>query len=114
MNRLRIFGFLLTCTVWALCFTSDERLVSAQSAQHVYDALNRLVETHYPDKIIHYTYDDAGNRTGMTVEILTAAPAISSLGPRGAVAGGGGFTVRVLGSNFTNAFVVQWNGRDRA
>ncbi|MGB7208758.1 MAG: carboxypeptidase regulatory-like domain-containing protein [Pyrinomonadaceae bacterium] len=79
----------------------------------IYDSLNRLVEVRYTDKVIHYTYDDAGNRTGMSVEILIVAPAISNLSPRGAIASGNGFTLKVFGSNFSNTSVVQWNGSDR-
>lgn len=80
---------------------------------YIYDSLNRLVEVHYPDKIIHYTYDDAGNRTGTTVQVLSAAPIITSLNPNGAIVGGSGFTLKINGTNFTGSSVVQWNAEDR-
>jgi len=87
--------------------------VSADDVQYVYDSLNRLVEVRYPDKVIRYTYDAAGNRTGQTVEILIAAPSILNLSPRGAVVGGNGFVLKINGANFTNSSVVQWNGANR-
>ena len=39
-----------------------------------------------------------------------AAPAISSLSPTGATAGGAAFTLTVNGSNFISTSVVEWNG----
>ena len=92
---------------------SAARIISAQSIQYIYDSLNRLVEVRYADKVIHYTYDAAGNRTGQTVEILIAAPSILNLSPRGAVVGGNGFVLKINGANFTNNSVVQWNGANR-
>jgi subtilisin family serine protease/uncharacterized protein YegP (UPF0339 family) len=41
-------------------------------------------------------------------------PAIASLSPASATAGGPGFTLTVDGTGFTAASVVQWNGTDRA
>jgi YD repeat-containing protein len=104
-----LFTVILVC-----CLICGVNLtVIAQNVQYTYDSLNQLAEVRYPDKVIHYTYDAAGNRTAVTVEVLAAAPAISSLNPRGAVAAGGGFTLKINGSNFTNASVVQWNGTNR-
>ena len=40
-------------------------------------------------------------------------PAVSSLAPASAVAGGGAITLTVNGSNFVNGAVVRWNGLDR-
>ena len=89
------------------------QVTQADNIQYVYDSLNRLVEVRYLDKVIHYTYDAAGNRTGQTVEILIAAPSILNLSPRGAVIGGNGFVLKINGANFTNNSVVQWNGANR-
>ncbi|MDQ3130909.1 MAG: carboxypeptidase regulatory-like domain-containing protein [Acidobacteriota bacterium] len=90
-----------------------EKNVFADSITYIYDSLNRLIEVHYTDKIIHYSYDDAGNRTGMTIEILVAALSITSITPNNATVGGNGFILTVNGSNFTNNSVVQWNGVNR-
>lgn len=87
---------------------------SANDISYIYDAQNRLVEVHYHDKIIHYTYDDAGNRTGQTVEILVAAPSITNLSPNSATIGGSAFTLTVNGQNFTNNSIVQWNGANHS
>ncbi len=88
-------------------------VTKAGSIEYLYDSLNRLIEVRYPDKVIHYTYDDAGNRTGMTVEVLVVAPSITSLSPRGAVAGANPFSLKIYGNEFTNDSYVQWNGEDR-
>jgi hypothetical protein len=45
-----------------------------------------------------------------TFPINNPVPAISSLSPASATAGGGTFTVTVNGSNFVGASVVNWNG----
>lgn len=42
-----------------------------------------------------------------------SAPSLSSLEPSGAVAGGAGFALSVLGSNFTSGSVVNYNGAPR-
>lgn len=84
--------------------------VSAQNIQYNYDSQNRLIEVSYSDKIVRYTYDDAGNRSAMTIENLVSAPSIVSLNPNNLNAGSAGFTLIVTGANFTNNSVVQWNG----
>ncbi len=43
-------------------------------------------------------------------EITTAVPALASLSPNSAIAGGPAFTLTVNGSNFLNTAIVQWNG----
>ncbi len=87
--------------------------VSANAVQYFYDSLHRLTEIHYADRVIRFTYDAAGNRTSTTVEVLTAPPAITSLSPNIAVAGGAGFTATVNGSNFSPTSTVKWNDSAR-
>lgn len=41
-------------------------------------------------------------------------PALSSLNPNSAFAGGAGFALTVNGSNFINGSIVRWNNNDRA
>jgi hypothetical protein len=41
------------------------------------------------------------------------APVISTINPSSAIAGSVGFTLTVIGSNFTSGSVVRWNGADR-
>ena len=111
------FSFLSICklaiaTVITLFLFTPVQL-QTQNSSYVYDLFNRLVEVHYPDKIIHYTYDAAGNRTGMTVENLAAVPSITNLNPNNAAIGGSSFTLIVTGSNFTNNSIVKWNGANR-
>lgn len=88
-------------------------LSSANDVQYIYDSLNRLIEVRYPDKVIHYTYDAAGNRTGVTVENLVTSPSINSILPGIARTGGNGFNLKVTGTNFVDGSVVQWNGENR-
>ncbi len=111
------FDFLFICkstvTVVTILFLFVTIQPQTQNISYLYDSLNRLVEVRYADKVIHYTYDAAGNRTGQTVEILIAAPSILTLSPRGAVIGGNGFVLKINGANFTNSSVVQWNGANR-
>ncbi|MCS6881536.1 MAG: IPT/TIG domain-containing protein [Chloroflexaceae bacterium] len=48
-----------------------------------------------------------------TFTINNPAPAITSLSPASATAGGPAFTLTVTGSNFVNGAVVRWNDTDR-
>ena len=45
---------------------------------------------------------------------LTPPPVVTSLSPSRILAGAGGFTLRVIGSQFVSASVVLWNGQGRA
>src|ERR1043165_1755594 len=49
-------------------------VVHADDVSYIYDSQNRLVEVHYPDRTIKYTYDAAGNRVTTTVEVASATP----------------------------------------
>lgn len=62
----------------------------------------------------HTIYDAAGNRTSVAVENFVAAPLITSLNPNNAEAGTSGFTLVVIGANFTNNSIVQWDGANYA
>lgn len=50
---------------------------------------------------------------GVKFTIYNPTPAISSLEPRGATAGGSSFTLKVLGDNFVSTSKVHWNGQAR-
>jgi hypothetical protein len=106
-NILRVAAF---AAIAYLGLAVDLRCRASTDVRYVYDSLNRIVEVHYIDRVIHYTYDDAGNRTGTTVELLAAPPAISGLNPTSVIAGAPGFTLNIHGSNFTNNAIVKWNG----
>jgi len=58
---------------------------------------------------------DTFNNTATVTTTIVAnpLPAITSLSPPGAVAGGGDFALDVLGSNFVTGSVVQWKGSPR-
>jgi hypothetical protein len=57
--------------------------------------------------------DGAGTQTVQLV-IDNPVPAITSLSPNTAIAGGAGFTITVTGKNFVSASVVRWAGAARA
>jgi YD repeat-containing protein len=111
----RILSTLRRAMLLGLCLAFIEAPLSgfAQTIQYKYDSLNRVVEVRYPDRIIYYTYDAAGNRTSTRVE-LVAVPTISGLSPSGGAAGGGAFTITVNGSNFVNGATVTFNANARA
>ncbi len=54
-----------------------------------------------------------GTSNGLTFTINNPAPAITSLNPASATAGGTAFTLVVTGSGFINDSTVQWNGNAR-
>jgi subtilisin family serine protease len=59
-------------------------------------------------------YTRAGTSPAVTVDAaLTPAPAITSLSPPSATAGGPAFTLTVNGSSFNASSVVRWNGSNR-
>lgn len=53
-----------------------------------------------------------GVAAGVALRVKNAnpVPAISSLSPNSAVAGGQGLTLTINGSNFVNGSIVRWNG----
>jgi hypothetical protein len=51
--------------------------------------------------------------TSPVVTVLPGPPAISSLSPAAAPAGGAPFTLTVNGSGFTSGSIVRWNGANR-
>lgn len=53
----------------------------------------------------------ASNTAPLTVNF--AAPTITLLSPSSVVAGGAGFQLNVIGTNFAPGSVVRWNGQDR-
>jgi hypothetical protein len=61
------------------------------------------------------TVVNPGNLTSNTAPftITNPAPTITTISPSTAVAGSGGFTLTITGTNFVNGSVVRWNGIDR-
>jgi uncharacterized protein (TIGR03437 family) len=55
----------------------------------------------------------ASNTLTFTINQTNPAPALTSLSPTFALAGGGAFNLTVNGSNFVSAAIVRWNGEDR-
>jgi hypothetical protein len=53
-----------------------------------------------------------GESGAVTFTINNPAPTISSISPATAVAGSGGFTLIITGTNFVTNSVVRWNGND--
>ena len=98
----------------SLLFVSGATLqVYSEHIVYKYDSLNRLIEVDYPDKIVTYTYDPAGNRISTQVQYLVAVPNATSLNRTTAVAGGTGFTLIIDGIGFDANSIVQVNGSNR-
>ena len=72
-------------------------------------AISSGVSTHDPGPITLGMFKDMGWPV-----VNNPVPAISSLSPASATAGGGAFTLTVNGSNFAGNSTVKWNGADRA
>ena len=54
-----------------------------------------------------------GTSNTATFTITNLLPTITTISPSTAVAGSGGFTLTITGTNFVNGAVVRWNGSDR-
>jgi hypothetical protein len=54
-----------------------------------------------------------GTSNALTFTINNPVPALSSLSPNSATAGGPGLTLTVNGSKFVSTSVVRWNGSNR-
>jgi subtilisin family serine protease len=52
--------------------------------------------------------------TSPAITVVPGAPAVTSLSPTSAAAGGAAFTLTVNGSGFAAGAIVRWNGADRA
>ena len=86
----------------------------SRTVQYSYDSLNRLIEARYPDRVVRYAYDPAGNRLVLAVEVPNPVPLLSAIAPTASVVGANGLTLEVSGSQFMSGSVVQWNGSARA
>jgi uncharacterized repeat protein (TIGR01451 family) len=109
-GRLILRKTLLVCFVVLTCLSFNTFKTYADQIEYKYDSLNRLIEVRYLDKVIHYTYDPAGNRTGETVDYIGSVPTLASLSPGNITANGGGLTLTVNGANFVSGAAVLWNG----
>src|SRR5260370_26123725 len=76
-----------------------------------YDRLDRLTKIIFDNSgaSITYTYDSAGNRTGMIVQGTNIQPSLTSLFPNNIAAGSHGFTLSVQGDFLINDAVIYWN-----
>jgi hypothetical protein len=87
-------------------FVSSTRLEAAIPASDVATAGTANVTVFNPAP-------GGGESGAATFTITNPAPTISSISPATAVAGSGGFTLTITGTNFVNSSVVRWNGSDR-
>src|SRR5436305_483254 len=85
------------------------------SVHYEYDRLDRLTKVIFDSSgaSITYTYDSAGNRTGMIVQGSNIQPNLTSLFPNNIAAGSHGFTLSVQGDFLINGAVIYWNGSPR-
>jgi hypothetical protein len=87
-------------------FVSSTRLTAAIPASDVATAGTANVTVFNPAP-------GGGTSNTATFTITNPLPTISSISPATAVAGSGGFTLTITGTNFVNSSVVRWNGSDR-
>ena len=89
-------------------FVSDTQLTAAIPATDIATAGTASVTVFNPAP-----GGGASNSLTFTINASNPAPAISSLAPAAATAGGAAFTLTVTGSGFVNGAVVRWNGANR-
>jgi hypothetical protein len=87
-------------------FVSSTRLEAAIPASDIVTAGTANVTVFNPAP-------GGGESGAATFTITNPSPTISSISPATAVAGSGGFTLTITGTNFVNGSVVRWNGIDR-
>jgi endo-1,4-beta-xylanase len=76
-------GLLICITVTALLFAFV--LTSyAQTANYIYDELNRLIRVEYGDgSVVEYTYDKTGDRLEKRVQVVDTTPPTTTASPAG-------------------------------
>lgn len=105
-------GFLNASTVWwngtqrMTQFVSATQLTASISASDIATAGTASVVVQNPSP-------GGGSSPAATFAINNPAPAITSLSPNSATAGGAAFTLTINGTGFINASSVWWNGSSR-
>ena len=66
----------------------------------------------FPITVVNPT-PGGGTSSELDFTVNNPVPALTSMTPNNAVAGGGPFTLTVTGSNFVSGAVVRWNGANR-
>ena len=88
-------------------FVSDTQLTAAIPATDIATADTASITVVNPNP------DAVSDAITFTINTSNPVPAISSLAPATATAGGAAFTLTVTGSGFVNGAVVRWNGANR-
>lgn len=88
-------------------YVSASQLTAAIAAPDVAAAGNASVTVMNPTP-------GGGTSSAVTLAVNDPVPAITSVSPPSAAAGGAGFTLTVNGSGFLTSSVIQWNGNNRA
>jgi hypothetical protein len=92
----------------ATTFVSSTRLEAAIPASDVATAGTASVTVFNPAP-----GGGTSNTATFTIQASNPAPTITTISPSTTVAGSGGFTLTITGTNFVNGSVVRWNGSDR-
>ena len=87
-------------------FVSATQLTAAITAADIQSVIGVNVSVFNPAP-------GGGTSVNVPFNITTPVPAITTLTPSSAIAGGAAFTLTVTGSNLINTSVVQWNGSNR-
>jgi Bacterial Ig-like domain (group 3)/FG-GAP-like repeat len=88
-------------------FVSATQLTALITAADVQTASENQVSVRNPTP-------GGGNSNSLQFVVTTPVPALTSLAPNSAIAGGAAFTITLNGSNFISTSVAQWNGGTRA
>ena len=113
MNFRRTSSLASMLLVFALTGIGIVPSAHSQSLQYTYDSLDRLTSVQYPDRLVRYTYDPAGNRLILSIEPINPAPTITALSPASALVGGPTFSISVTGTGFVGSSSVRLNGAPR-
>jgi hypothetical protein len=87
-------------------FVSATKLMAAITAADIQTANIALVSVVNPAP-------GGGLSNIVDFNITTPIPALTTIAPNSAIAGGAAFTMTLTGSNFINTSVAQWNGSNR-
>ena len=87
-------------------FVSATQLTALITAADVQTASENQVSVRNPTP-------GGGNSNSLQFVVSTPVPALTSLAPNSAIAGGAAFTMTLNGSNFISTSVAQWNGSNR-
>jgi YD repeat-containing protein len=80
IHRKVMIKFLSPALYFIIVLFTIECVAQDFQVTYAFDPLNRLTKIQYPNRTIEYTYDPAGNRTGLTVTAITFDLSVTVVG----------------------------------